>query len=95
MSKDIIPQEEPTRSKKDKKQKKAKKSADPSGDEPRGLHISLQLGPLLTGQDKPAEKKDKKDKKKHKETHDPEVISTVSEDAKMDVDSESPQGICP
>lgn len=74
MSKDIIPQTEPTRSKKDKKQKKAKKSADPSGDEPR------------------AEKKDKKDKKKHKETHDPEVITTVSEDAKMDVDSESPQG---
>ncbi|KAG2748596.1 DEAD-domain-containing protein [Suillus brevipes Sb2] len=91
MSKDIIPQTEPTRSKKDKKQKKAKKSADPSGDEPRGLHISLQPAPLLTGQDKPAEKKDKKHKKKHKETHDPEVITTVSEDAKMDVDSESPQ----
>lgn len=70
MSKDIIPQEEPTRSKKDKKQKKAKKSADPAGEEPR------------------AEKKIKKDKKKHKETHHPEVITTVSDD----VDSESPQG---
>lgn len=91
MSKDIIPQEEPTKSKKDKKQKKAKKSADPAGEEPRGLHISLQPAPLLTGQDKPAEKKAKKDKKKHKETHDPEVITTVSED----VDSESPQGMCP
>ncbi|KIK36253.1 hypothetical protein CY34DRAFT_780392 [Suillus luteus UH-Slu-Lm8-n1] len=87
MSKDIIPQEEPTRSKKDKKQKKAKKSADPAGEEPRGLHISLQPAPLLTGQDKPAEKKIKKDKKKHKETHHPEVITTVSDD----VDSESPQ----
>lgn len=70
MSKDIIPQEEPTRSKKDKKQKKAKKSADPAGEEPR------------------AEKKIKKDKKNHKETHHPEVITTVSDD----VDSESPQG---
>jgi ATP-dependent RNA helicase DBP3 len=72
MSKDIVPQEEPTRSKKDKKQKKAKKSVDPASDEPR------------------VEKKDKKDKKKHKETRDLEVITAVSEDAKMHVDS--PQG---
>jgi ATP-dependent RNA helicase DBP3 len=93
MSKDIVPQEEPTRSKKDKKQKKAKKSVDPASDEPRGLHNSLQPAPLLTSQDKPVEKKDKKDKKKHKETRDLEVITAVSEDAKMHVDS--PQGTCP
>ncbi|KAG1777278.1 P-loop containing nucleoside triphosphate hydrolase protein [Suillus placidus] len=69
MSKDIIPQEESTRSKKDKKQKKVKMSADPASDEPR------------------AEKKDKKhNKKKDKETHDPEVITAVSEGAKMGVD---------
>ncbi|KAG2160241.1 P-loop containing nucleoside triphosphate hydrolase protein [Suillus bovinus] len=35
MSKDIIPQEEPKRSKKDKKDKKAKKSADPVSEETR------------------------------------------------------------
>lgn len=94
MSRDIIPQEELKRSKKDKKQKKAKKSADPASDEPRGLHSSLQPVPLLTGHDKPAEKKDKEHKKKkHQENHDLELITAVSEGAKMDV--EPPEGMCP
>ncbi|KAG0703040.1 P-loop containing nucleoside triphosphate hydrolase protein [Suillus ampliporus] len=70
MSKDLIPQEEPTRPKKEKKQRKAKKPADPASDEPR---------------DKPAEKNKRDKKKKHKEPHAPEVVTTVSGDAEMDV----------
>lgn len=68
----MIPQEEPTRAKKEKKQKKTKRTVDPTSDEPR---------------DKPAEQKGKKDKNKLEGNPDPEIITAASEDAKMDVDS--------